>query len=169
MMLALLRLRAVSALVILAVLAGCSGNAQPTEQDQQTPDFILEDHLGNTFQLSQHHGTPVMLHFFATWCNICQSETPILNELYAEYSRDQLILVGVAVDGAHKEAVEAFAETYQVQYPLLLDATGQVSRAYGVTQTVPVTYFIGKDGVIIGAASGYRSKEEFQRAIQQML
>ncbi len=161
--------RAALALSILVVLAGCSGKSQPTEPQNQTPDFILEDHLGNVFQLSEHQGTPVMLHFFATWCEICQSETPILNELYAEYSRNQLILVGVAVDGAHKDAVEAFAETYQVQYPLLLDATGQVSRAYGVTQTVPVTYFIGKDGVIIGAASGYRSKEEFQRAIQQML
>lgn len=169
MMNALLRLRTGIVLVILGLLAGCSGESQPTEQEDKTPDFVLEDHLGNTFQLSQHHGKAVVLHFFATWCDVCRSETSVLNELYSQYSRDQVVLVGIAVDGAHKDAVETFAETYEVQYPLLLDATGQVSQAYNVTSTVPVTYFISKEGKIIGAATGYRDKEQFQRAIQQML
>jgi thiol-disulfide isomerase/thioredoxin len=81
--------------------------------------------------------TPVLLEVFATWCPHCQRETKIMNALYAKYGRQITI---VAVSGSNVGAdnntpasqadVVAFAQKFNVAYPIAFDPDLKVAGAY---------------------------------------
>jgi cytochrome c biogenesis protein CcmG, thiol:disulfide interchange protein DsbE len=109
------------------------------------PDFTLTMVNGETFALSDHRGTPVVLNFWATWCPPCRAELPELEAASRRY-QGQVVIVGV--DQAEPAStVQAFAQQMGLTFPLPLDTSAQVSRLYRV-RSLPTTYFIDREGII---------------------
>lgn len=112
------------------------------------PDFELKTITGETIQLSDLSGQAVLVNLWATWCPPCREEMPTLEKMYNDY-KDQGFVV-LAVDMTHQDdptAVAPFAEKYDLTFPILLDETGTVSKAYQL-KSLPSSYFIDRNGMI---------------------
>jgi len=110
------------------------------------PDFEIEAFDGKTIRLSDFAGEVVVLNFWASWCPPCRWEMPAFEEIYQEYHDQGVTFIGIAMSDTLEEA-SALAEQTGVTYPLALDTTNEVVRAYEV-RSLPTTFFIDKDGRI---------------------
>lgn len=104
------------------------------------PAFTLPDATGADVPLASAGGKPVLVHFFATWCEACREELPALNRLAAR-GNVKVIAISVAEVGVR---VRRFAETMPVNYPILLDSDRAVSKAWSVS-TLPTTLVLDTD------------------------
>ena len=107
-------------------------------------DFEVETFDGETLRLSDLNGKVVVLNFWASWCPPCRWEMPFFETMWQEYRDQGVVFVGIAMSDT-LENVKAFAEEAGVTYPVALDTTTEISRAYEVL-SLPTTFFIGKDG-----------------------
>ncbi len=107
-------------------------------------DFEVETFDGETLRLSDLNGKVVVLNFWASWCPPCRWEMPFFETMWQEYRDQGVVFVGIAMSDT-LENVKAFAEEAGVTYPVALDTTTEIARAYEVL-SLPTTFFIGKDG-----------------------
>ena len=115
-------------------------------EDAAAPDFEVETFAGETLRLSDLEGQVVVLNFWASWCPPCRWEMPAFEEISREYRDRGVTFVGIAMSDTLEDA-KGFADQTGVTYPLALDTTNEVVRAYQV-RTLPTTFFIDKDGRI---------------------
>lgn len=129
------------------------------------PDIVLETRDGKRFQLSEARGKVVVLNFWATWCAPCREEMPTFEQTYRERGQD-VLFVGVnttSVD-SKPEAIE-FADRLGITFPIIFDAQGKASEAYGV-RGLPATFFIGADGTLKAKALGPVFKDRLQEQLR---
>jgi peroxiredoxin len=117
------------------------------------PDFSLQDLDGNVRRLKSFHGRVVLLTFWATWCPPCLTEIPSMEALYQAYKDHGFEVVAVASDVQGAEAIQPFVTQRDLSFTTLLDATGQVTRLYGVT-SLPTTYLLDRQGRLVSVAIG---------------
>jgi len=112
------------------------------------PDFSLSDSSGNTITLSELQGKPVIINIWASWCTPCRAEMPALQKLHEDFKDKGLVILAVnsTIQDSMDSAV-AFAEEYNLTFPILFDSTGSVTDLYDV-RALPSTYFIYPDGII---------------------
>jgi protein-disulfide isomerase/peroxiredoxin/uncharacterized membrane protein len=103
-------------------------------------------------------GKVTYLSFFASWCGPCKRELPALRELHAKYESEgfQVISVGVDTEAALSERM---ARKYGADYPVLLDPDNKILGLFDV-KSMPTTYLIGRDGVVIDKLVGWGQTEE---------
>lgn len=116
------------------------------ESGPVAPDFTLKQMNGDTFRLSEHRGTVVVLNIWATWCDPCHTEAPGFVELQNEFA-GEVTFVGLSVDDAGFAAVRPFARTYDLNYPQLASQSVAWEK-YGRSQAVPRTFVIDRQGRI---------------------
>lgn len=118
------------------------------------PDFTLETTSGESVTLSDFRGQGVLVNLWASWCGPCRAEMPAMQRVYDEY-KDQGFVV-LAVNITSQDSVTnalAFAEEYNLNFPILLDIRGEVADAY-LMRAFPSSFFIDKDGVITEVVIG---------------
>ena len=143
------------AIVLLAVLTACTqaGSATPTADPDAfyAPEISLDTLDGGPVRLSDFRGKWVALNFWATWCAPCVEEMPALQALADAYPDDLVVLgVNLREDAA---AVRAFADTYDIRFPLLLNPADATVLAYSVVG-LPQTLLINPQGVVVQRAFG---------------
>jgi len=121
---------------------------------QQAPDFALKSSTGKNLRLSEYRGEVVMINFWATWCGPCRQEMPLLDELYTRYQRVGFSLLGVNIDDDSSRALQMIEEL-GVNFPVLFDASKQVSRLYEV-EAMPVTVLVDREGTVRHVHHGYK-------------
>ena len=115
-------------------------------ESRPAPDFEMETFDGETFRLSELEGKVVVLNFWASWCPPCRWEMPFFETMWNEYRDRDVVFVGVAMSDSLEDA-KGFAEESGVTYPIGLDQTNEIVRAYEV-YSLPTTFFIDKEGHI---------------------
>ncbi len=138
--------------------------------DRLAPDFQLENLNGDMVQLNALRGRPVLLNFWATWCNPCRYEMPFLQALYEETRDDENGLVILAVDTReNRSKVEQFISEAGFTFPVLLDTDAQVSTLYRI-RAFPTTFFINKDGIIeVVKVGAFMDESELQQNVEKIL
>jgi peroxiredoxin len=101
------------------------------------PDFALQDIGGHHVSLRDFAGKPLIVHFFATWCDHCREELPALVRL-RERSGATVLAISVAENG---QRVSRFFQQMPVNFPVLLDLDRAVAKSWGIT-TLPTTYVL---------------------------
>lgn len=121
----------------------CSSQTQPG----YAPDFKLPRLNSNeSLQLSKlYKETPVLLVFWATWCEPCVAEIPTLNQWHSKYS-DKFQVIGINFQ-EEKETIEAFLKEHEIDYPILLDREGKVGESYEFS-SLPAVVLLAKGGKI---------------------
>ena len=94
------------ALVCVILLAACNSGSHPPRIGSAAPEFTITDSQ-RTVSLSQFHGKPVVLNFWATWCPPCIQEMPSLVQLQKQLG-DKVTILAVSEDdddSAYKQFV----------------------------------------------------------------
>jgi peroxiredoxin len=140
---------------------------------QPAHEFMLPATNGKTVHLSDFHGHPVVINFWATWCEPCKTEMPWFAELQRHYAAQGLQILGVDMhDDAGADDVAAFARERGIDYTILVGSKNQqdtIAIDYGVTEFLPQTVFIAADGKVSEKTIGLRSESEIERSIRRIL
>ena len=130
--------------------AGLKAGETPPELTITGPDGApaqLTDLDGRPVSLSALRGKAVWLNFWATWCPPCQSETPIIRDIAAQYRDRGLVVIGITVQETSQGDVRAYVDRYQLGYVVAGDWTGEIFRSYRL-RGLPTQFFIGPEGAI---------------------
>jgi peroxiredoxin len=122
------------------------------------PDFTLADLSGAQVSLASYKGQVVLLNFWATWCPPCKLEMPTLQQHYADYQAQGLMVLGVEA-GDPKTDVQDFATQQRLTFPILLDEKAAVTDLYRV-DVLPITYLIDRQGVIVQKHTGMMTEAQ---------
>ncbi|MBE5774736.1 MAG: TlpA family protein disulfide reductase [Clostridiales bacterium] len=135
--------------------AGDGHNHAEGEEVYHAPDVTLYNESGETVQLSDYFGKPIVLNFWASWCGPCQSEMPDFNEKYLEIGDDVHFLMVNLTDGSREtiETATAFIDKNGYAFPVFYDTTGEAATAYAA-YSLPTTYFIDAYGHAVAQAIG---------------
>jgi cytochrome c biogenesis protein CcmG/thiol:disulfide interchange protein DsbE len=113
----------------------------------KAPDFALQTLDGQTLRLSDLHGKPVIVNFWATWCPPCRAEMPDMQKFYEKYHKKmEIVAVNLMVRDS-REKVDAFIKEYGLTFPVVLDTKGAAMKQYEI-QPIPTSFIIDKDGII---------------------
>ncbi len=134
------------------------------------PAFQYPDLDGRQRLSTEWREQVLVLNFWATWCPPCRKETPMFVDLQTQYQADQVQFVGIAVDDP--EQVRAFADTYSINYPVLLgDLTAMtLARELGNRfEALPYTLVAAPGGSIVFRQQGEVHRATLEPVLQQIL
>lgn len=131
------------------------------------PGFALKAvGSGETIDLQQLRGRPVVINFWATWCMPCYEEHPTLVANARSLGND-VQFIGVVFNDT-EEKIQAFLRERGSAYPTLLDQQGKIAIAYGVGG-VPETFFVNRQGTIVAKYSGPINTDALQAHVRKAL
>lgn len=122
--------------------------------DTQPPEFSGHTAAGQTVSLADLQGRVVLLNFWATWCQECRLEMPVLERLHRAFGAQGLTVLGVNVREG-PGAIQQYAQALDLTFPLVLDPEGRITASYGVIG-LPTTFLIGRDRRAVALAIGPR-------------
>ena len=135
-------------------LAGASSAAPArAAADPAAPPFSFPvlGHSGQQVSLRDYAGRPLIVNFFASWCEPCQHETPLLASFYrAEHGR--VAIVGLDENDVASHAL-SFTRGDGVSYPVGWDPALTAASAYGVSG-LPQTFFLDASHHIVDRVFG---------------
>jgi thiol-disulfide isomerase/thioredoxin len=113
--------------------------------DKGVPPLMLTDLEGKAWDLGRLKGRPVLLNFWATWCEPCRNEMPSLELVATRYERDGLVVLSVNYEEA-LPAIKRFLDSLPFSLPILLDRNGDATAAW-TPRVFPTTVLIDRDGM----------------------
>jgi cytochrome c biogenesis protein CcmG, thiol:disulfide interchange protein DsbE len=148
----LIALCVVGSLIALGLVAGGGGSGAPAP-DPAAPAFSLPvlGQSGQKVSLAGYAGRPLIVNFFASWCEPCQQETPLLARFYqAEHGK--VALVGLDENDTAGNGA-SFTHKEGVSYPVGFDPETIAASAYGVA-ALPQTFFLNAKHRIVDRVFG---------------
>ncbi|HLY85378.1 MAG TPA: redoxin domain-containing protein [Gaiellaceae bacterium] len=155
------RLRVAAQLVALAGVAGLLAllvwglghQGHAPRVGAEAPGFTLKRLVGaGEVSLAAYRGRPVVLNFWASWCEPCKGEAKVLERDWGQY-RNRVVFLGIDYHDLASDA-RHFVDVHSLTFPMLADGSGSVTNGkYDVSQ-VPETYVVGRDGRILAHLAG---------------
>lgn len=141
---------------------------RPVHPSQTQPAPALTLRTLDGAQITLHRPQkPLLLHFWGTWCGVCQHELPHLAEFYRKYG-NHVQVVGVAFDEPEgAQGLRRFCAAHGVRYPQVL-GDASIREAFDL-HGVPQTVLIDTQGRIRFWWVGTRDAATFERAAQMVL
>ncbi len=132
------------------------------------PDVTLPDLAGQARSLRSFSGRPLIVNFWATWCEPCRREIPLLRDLRQRHRDDRVEIVGIAIDFA--SAVNHFVHHTPIDYPLLVgEQEGlEAAQQFGVQTVLPFSVFADAAGGIVAVKVGELHREEAEFILAQI-
>lgn len=113
--------------------------------------------------LRELRGTPVVLNFWASWCIPCREEAPLLQRGWTRHAGEGVLFLGLNMQDVRSDA-RAFLRTFKQTFAHVRDPTNATARKWGVTG-IPETFFIRRDGRVVGHVIGVVSAQQLERGI----
>jgi thiol-disulfide isomerase/thioredoxin len=160
----------------LLLVAAASALAAPQAPKTTAPrDPRLIDAQGYQKLLEQYRGKPLLVNFWATWCEPCRHEYPMLNELAKQYAPEGLQVVGVSLDDdGDLILMRRFLARYKPIFPNYRKKPGgeeafRQAALAGWNGALPASVFYAKDGRQVGHVLGEGTRETYEAAIRSLL
>jgi cytochrome c biogenesis protein CcmG/thiol:disulfide interchange protein DsbE len=161
-------------IVVGVALAGSLGS-DPTVVssaliDKPAPDLILDEMEGDgEVHLADHLGDVVVVNFWASWCTGCRQEHGALSAAAAEYADFDVTFLAVNTLDEQGQAIgflDRFGRSPETVYGV--DTGSRAAFAYGVAG-LPETFFIDRDGVVVGKVIGPVNYDLLTGTIERVL
>lgn len=157
-----------AAIIVLAVLIGCTrSDERSTSVSGEAPNFKLQDLNGKTVQLADFKGKPVVLDFWATWCQPCRDSIPGMAKLHRDYADKGLVILAISLDGGGTEDIKSFQKEYGITYTVLM-GTEDVASQYRV-RTIPTMIVLDKSGKVRKRYMGAGNEDDIEKTVKQLL
>jgi cytochrome c biogenesis protein CcmG, thiol:disulfide interchange protein DsbE len=131
------------------------------------PALRLEGLDGGRVDLAALRGRPVVVNFWATWCDPCVREFPLLGRAAAAYRPDRLAIVGVLVND-RPAAARAFVRRHHATWPVGIDPDAATAGRWAAVG-LPHTFFIRPDGTLASHQLGELTQAALDRQLAQIL
>lgn len=115
-------------------------------------------------EIPKAKGKWLVVNYWAEWCGPCLTEMPELDKFYREHKKDVLVL-GVNYEKWPANALNTFAEKFNISFPLLSDFPREKYR-FGATSTLPVTFIISPQGKLVATLNGPQKTEDLLKIIK---
>jgi thiol-disulfide isomerase/thioredoxin len=125
--------------------------------------FSMVDSKGKTHTLQQYKGKWVLVNFWATWCPPCLEEIPDLNALH-DNKKNNLVVLGIAMDYRNPQDVLQFADQMMVSYPIIL-GDQKIAAQIGKLTGLPTTYLYNPQGKVVAYNVGALTREAVESYI----
>jgi len=162
--------------VIFARVPSASATSSQNAETSSSGDPQLVDLAGYHDVVAKYRGKPLLVTFWATWCEPCRAEFPVVVDLAKEYSSQGLAVVGVSLDeDADMNLVRHFLTQNHPGFPNYRQKPGiNVDAFYrGVNPdwqgTMPHNLFYARDGHIARFFVGEHNRAAFEQAIRLIL
>ncbi len=134
------------------------------------PRMKLRDLNGHWQNLREYRGKIIVLNFWATWCQPCQEEMPMLVQEEARYRDRGVVVIGVSLDKPGDEnKVRTFITKYGVGFPIWLGGSADDLDRWKMGPAVPATAFIDADGKITGRVMGEMRRPSLEHRLEWLL
>ena len=120
-----------------------------------------------------------MVNVFATWCTPCVQELPDLQKLSEQMADKGVKVVGVVMDAVDEngdsseegiEKAKMLQKQAQITYPLIVPDSGWMNGRLSNIQSYPETFFVDKNGNIVGETyGGSAGLEEWTEVVEKEL
>jgi peroxiredoxin Q/BCP len=136
------------------------------EPGKKAPAFSLRDQSGQTHELADYQGRPVILYFYPKDDTPgCTKEACAFQDNLPKFGKSKAAVLGVSV--LDEESKAKFANKYSLTFPLLADPDHEVIDKYGAWQekamygkkymgVARITYLIGPDGKVVKRWDGVK-------------
>lgn len=119
--------------------------------------------------LAQYKGKPMVVYFWATWCESCKQEVPELIALHKKYG-SRLHVIGIAIDNTDK--VRQFAQDNQINYKLLLGSNDAIALSKQLGNSVgglPFAVVVDAKGRIVKSLLGETPPRKFEELVRPLI
>ena len=151
-------------------VVGCAttGATQSSETSPATqttsagvPIFQVADINGEMFNLQDHIGTDVVfISFWATWCEPCKTEMPLIQRLHDDFGAKGLKVLSVSLDGPDTvSGVEPYIQTQGYTFQVVIDEDTSIAQAINPRTVAPFTVILGRDGQVAKTIEGFQLSE----------
>ena len=150
----------ISAAKIAAPPEAASELPAPRQIPEVVPEIAMTDRAGVRRKLSEWKGRPTAFNFWATWCEPCRREIPLLLKLRRDHAADGFEVVGIAVDS--RDAVLKYAQEMHIDYPVLIGEQEGLDavQAFGMETLFPFTAFTDTQARIVTLKVGELHPDE---------
>jgi cytochrome c biogenesis protein CcmG, thiol:disulfide interchange protein DsbE len=122
---------------------------------------------GRPVDLAALRGRPVVVNFWATWCEPCVREFPLLGQAAATHRPDRLAVVGVLTND-RPAAARAFVRRHHATWPVGIDPNATTAGRWGAVG-LPHTYFVRADGTLASHQLGELTRDALDRQLALIL
>ncbi|HEY8309993.1 MAG TPA: TlpA disulfide reductase family protein [Gemmatimonadaceae bacterium] len=130
------------------------------------PSVQVTDASGRTVSVTPTLGRPMLIEFWATWCEFCERLEPTMKTVYGKYG-DKVQFAAIAVNvNQSTSRVARHVKDRSLKYPVYYDASGKATDAYDVAATSFVV-IIDRKGKV--AYTGVGDKQDLDAAIRRVL
>jgi len=155
----------ITLIIMVLALVGGALSCNSSLLSEKAPDFTLPTLTGASITLSELEGTPMVLNFWATWCNPCRMELPFLDSV-AQQSEGAVKVIAINV-GESSATVQSFLQSffgYEPSMIVALDQDGEVYVNYCEKDNprgyIPITFFVDSEGIVRYIKIGAFTSEE---------
>ncbi|MBV8783526.1 MAG: TlpA family protein disulfide reductase [Gammaproteobacteria bacterium] len=143
--------------------------APPRRIPEHLPYLSLPDLAGTSHPLSEFAGHPLVVNFWATWCEPCRREIPLLEQARREGRESGLEVVGIALDSA--DNVAKYAKEAHLEYPIrVADRQAfEAASAFGMDAVLPFTVLADGRGNILTLKVGELRRGELSVLLKALL
>lgn len=138
-----------------------------TAVGELAPDFEGSTLEGETIRLSDLRGKVVLVNAFASWCGPCRLEMPHLVVASQGLSQEDVAFVGINLQESPK-AVARFRDEFGIDFPLVLDESGELTKNLYRPIGLPTSWFIDPDGVVRYVYSGAMTQDVLLRILEDV-
>ncbi len=138
--------------VILLILFAVRSWTQRDMVSGLAPDLQANLLNGESYSLLADKRRPLLVHFWASWCPVCQFEQDSIQAISADHP-----VITIAMQSGDAQEVISYMQQEGLQFPVINDPHGLLARRFGV-RGVPSSFIIDENNTIVFRESGFTTE-----------